>query len=1030
MRKSLSPLLTGSVLSFVIAIAGPHPEVCSEQTAGSQTQRPVSYSRDIQPLFAKHCVVCHGPDVAEAGLRLDVREAAVGATDSAAAAIVAGDPTASELLRRVSSTDLDERMPPEGEPLSAAEVDTLRQWIAAGAKFETHWAYRPIAEPELPEVEQAAWVRNAIDRFVLHRLETAGLPPSPPADPATIVKRLHYDLIGLPPEPTEVDAFLADPSDRAYEGLVDRLLASEHFGERWGRHWLDKARYADSDGYEKDRPRPNAWRYRDWVISAINRDLPYDRFTIEQLAGDLLPDADENQLLATAFHRQTLTNTEGGVDQEEFRVEATFDRTETTGAVWLGLTMTCARCHTHKYDQISQREYYQFFAFFDDANESTIDVVRDPVALEEYHQAKRRHEARVDELRSEYLRARAALTPRIDRWTREMTRQLSETEPRELSFHPAEIVEASSAGKAQLEPQADGSLLVTGPVPDKDRYTLVIQLPETPIAGIRLHASPAASLPDQGPGRAANGNFVITHLDGELSADRDFADAQPVAWSNANADFSQNGFRPSAVFDPDPKSGWAIGSRMGKPHAWTGYTSRPHERGDHRWLRLVIDQQYGGKHVLGHFRIELISGFDPAAALPTEVIASLRTPAEQRSGEQQETLVDYVASFDPQVAPLAERLAALRKSAPKKPLMRVRVLKPANRDTRLLHRGDFLQPADAVQPGTLEVILRTHPLAARDSAAAPDRLDLARWLVDPQHPLTPRVAVNHVWGQLFGRGLVPTLNDFGVRGELPTHPALLDWLAWHFPRDLGWSRKALVKTMVMSATYRQSSHHRDDLQQADPTNRLLARQNRVRVAAEIVRDLHLDVSGLLSRKVGGPSVFPPLPPGVAELSYANNFKWKTSQGEDKYRRGMYTFFKRTSPHPTLTSFDCPDSNTTSLQRPVSNTPLQALATLNNEVFTEAAEALSKRVLESPRETDRQRLRYALRLCLSRHPHAAEVDRFQQLLESAREYYADGPDDAQQLVTRHPAAGVPATEQAAWVATLRMVLNLDEFIVRD
>jgi hypothetical protein len=469
---------------------------------------------------------------------------------------------------------------------------------------------------------------------------------------------------------------------------------------------------------------------------------------------------------------------------------------------------------------------------------------------------------------------------------------------------------------------------------------------------------------------------------------------------------------------------------MGKPHTWTGYTSHPHERGERRWLRLVIDQQYGGKHVLGHFRIELISGFDPAAALPTEVITALRTPAERRTAEQQETLADHVASFDPRVAPLARRLAELRESAPQKPLMKVRVLKPADRDTRLLHRGDFLQPADAVQPGALEVILQTHPLRSRHSAGPPDRLDLARWLVDPQHPLTPRVTVNHVWAHLFGRGLVPTLNDFGVRGELPTHPELLDWLAWHYPRDLGWSRKALIKRIVMSATYRQSSRHREDLQQVDPTNRLLARQNRVRVAAEIVRDLYLDVSGLLSRKVGGPSVFPPLPPGVAELSYANNFTWKTSPGGDKYRRGMYTFFKRTSPHPTLTSFDCPDSNTTSLQRPVSNTPLQALATLNNEVFAEASEAFAKRVLESPRATDRERLRYALRLCLARLPSSGEVVRFMELLAAARTYYAESPEDAQQLVARHPADGVPASEQAAWVATLRMVLNLDEFIVRD
>ncbi|MEE3220715.1 MAG: DUF1549 and DUF1553 domain-containing protein, partial [Planctomycetota bacterium] len=489
---------------------------------------------------------------------------------------------------------------------------------------------------------------NEIDFFVLARLETAGISPSPAADRHTLIKRLYCDLIGLPPEPAVVDAFVDDRSPQAYEMLVDRLLASAHFGERWGRHWLDKARYADSDGYEKDRPRPNAWRYRDWVIDAVNNDMPFDQFTIEQLAGDLLPSAAPMQHLATAFHRQTLTNTEGGADQEQFRVEAVFDRVETTGIAWLGMTVGCARCHSHKYDQISQHEYYRLFAFFNSGAESNTNV--------------------------------------------------------------------------------------------------------------------------------------------------------PKGKDNGTA---------------------------------------------------------------------------------------------------------------------------------KQEMMSVRVISQRPRKTHLLHRGDFLSPEGEVRPGTLATL---HSFKSRLEEGPADRLDFSRWLVDSENPLTPRVTVNGVWKHLFGKGLVGTANDFGVRGEPPSHPRLLDWLAKTFTSQEGgaaWSRKGLIKRIVMSASYRQSSHHRPALAETDPGNQLLYRQNRFRVEGEIVRDFYLTIGGLLSQKIGGPSVFPPMPPDIAALSYANNFKWNTSKGDDRYRRGMYTFFKRTAPHPNLTTFDCPDANTAKVKREISNTPLQSLALLNN-----------------------------------------------------------------------------------------------------
>jgi hypothetical protein len=989
----------------------------------------VVFSRDIQPLLAKHCLVCHGTDKAESGLRLDVEESAIQKLESGQRAIVPGKALASEILKRVTSTDESERMPPEGDPLTPTQIELLTRWINDGAKYETHWAYRPVSEPTLPVVRQQDRVRGPIDQFVLARLEAAGLAPSKEADRPTLIKRLYYDLLGLPPTPQEVDAFVADQSPDAYKNLVDRLLASEHFGERWGRHWLDKARYADSDGYEKDRPRPNAWRYRDWVIDAINRDMPFDQFTIEQLAGDLLPDPTVQQKLATAFHRQTLTNTEGGTDQEQFRVEATFDRTETTAAIWLGLTMTCARCHSHKYDQIPQREYYQLFSFFNNVNETNIDVPRSEVEMQKYLALKADHDAQVSQLQERYDAAKATLTPQIQAWEKDMAARLAANDA-PVSFASAKVIEAKSDSGAKLEVQDDGSFLVTGAVPDKDRFTLTIEAPTLALTGLQLEVLTDNSLPGNGPGRAPNGNFVLSEVRVSTSPTQDFKQATPVVLSSAEADFAQDKFAPAGAISTEPRSGWAVSPQMGKNHAITLFATDPSETPDHGFVQVVLDQQYGGKHTIGRFRVTTMSGFDPLRALPEALAKAIRTAPEKRSAAQQLMIADHVASQDPAAGKLARELDAVKKKAPQSPLMSVRILAAASRETRLLHRGDFLQPADPVPAGALGVLSETHPLSAREAEKGPDRLDLAQWLVDGNHPLTARVTVNQIWGQLFGRGLVPTLNDFGVRGEQPENPQLLDWLAWQFPRSMGWSRKTLIKEIVSSATYRQSSQHRPELQKVDPTNRLLARQNRIRVEAEIVRDLYLASSGLLSKKLGGPSVFPPLPPGVAELSYANNFKWATSSGEDRYRRGMYTFFKRTSPHPTLTSFDCPDSNTSQLSREISNTPLQALATLNNEVFTEAAQAMARRVLQDGGSTDVDRLSYALRLCIARRPEAIEIEKFHELLDAARDYYQSHEEAAKQMTQRHTVVDVPAPENAAWVATLRMVLNLDEFIVRD
>jgi len=756
----------------------------------------VDFDRDVKPIFASHCYECHGPDKAKAGLRLTDRQSATAVLKSDATAVVPGKPEASELVARIITAVEDDRMPPEKPPLTAEQIATLKRWISEGARYDVHWAYKPIVRAEPPPATGGEQRVGQIDRFVLARLKSAGIAPSSAADRTTLIRRLSLDLIGLPPTPAEVDAFVSDTSAEAYAKVVDRLLASPHFGERWGRHWLDKARYADSDGYEKDSSRPDAYVFRDWVIKAVNDDMPFDRFTVEQLAGDLLPGASHEQRIATAFHRQTLTNKEGGVDQEQFRVEATFDRAETTGAVWLGLTVGCARCHNHKYDQISQREYYQLFSFFNNGDEINLKLPGETEAVKKYKQALAAHTRRI------------------------------------------------KAIEDQL---------------------------------------------------AAPGGDEV------------------------------------------------------------------------QWL----------------------------------------TPDQKKK--------------------LESDLAALKKKPPAEPGLSVRVIGQRTQDPRpnkILHRGDFLQPGEPVAPGVLAAL---HPFSPRDEQT-PDRLDLASWLMSPANPLTPRVAVNDVWQKLFGKGLVRTPDDFGVRGEPPTHPELLDWLADEY-RRLGWSRKALIRTIVQSNTYRQSSAMRPDLSETDPENRLLARQNRFRVEGEIVRDVTLAAGGLLSRRIGGPSVFPALPPDVAALSYANNFKWTTSAGEDRYRRGMYTFHKRTAPHPNLIGFDCPDGNATQIQRPISNTPLQALTTLNNESFHEAAQALARRTIAEGDDSDEARIRYAFRLCLARAPDAAEVAELCGLLEKAREYYRNNPSAAAKLIG--PAAeGTSSPQQAAWVATVRIILNLDEALTRE
>ncbi len=1040
---------------FVIAFAMTNSILLFADDLPPALDRQVEFAVDVQPILSKHCLSCHGSEKQEAGLRLDRSDLAMLGGDSGKA-IVAGDSAKSRLIHYVAATDSEKVMPPEGQRLSPKEISVLRTWIDRGAVWpddksanstqKNHWAYQPLKSHSLPEVIRSNWVINPIDRFILAKLESQGIAPSPEANRFTLIRRLSLDLIGLLPSVEEVDAFVTDSRPNAYETLVDRLLDSPHFGERWGRHWLDMARYADSDGYEKDNPRPDAYRWRDWVIDAINADMPFDQFTIDQLAGDLLPNATPMQRLATAFHRQTLTNTEGGADQEQFRVEACFDRTETTGAVWLGLTVGCARCHSHKYDAISQREYYQLFAFYNNGDEQTLVVPKSEEEIKHYQQSKASHDAAMAELTGELRKAQLGILPTLSIWEEEIKKQISRSSENPIQREPLLSPQATSDGEVIFTSVSDGSFLANGPNPEVATYTIQGQTTGVAFDTVRLDVLADKSLPAKGPGRVSHGNFVLSEISIETSETEDFTNLRRLKFDAAKADHEQSD-RPwlaKHAIDGDDKTGWAIANKYGKDHWAEFHLKEALPANKPLYVRIRLSHQYGKQHAIGRFKVSMQTGRDAPVDVPKNIAKILTRPADDRNEAQRKELLDHFSGIDPSTKQLVEKLAALAKKEPAKPEQSVRVIGQRTKEPRktfVLRRGEFLEPiveAD-VKPSGLSSLPALSPRNADESG---DRLDLARWLVSLENPITPRVTVNHVWRTLFGTGIVKTANDFGVRGDAPTHPELLDWLARDFiglnAQDdaagsrgrTAWSRKALIKQIAMSATYRQASKRRTDLLEIDPQNQLLASQNRMRVEGEIVRDITLDAAGLLARKIGGPSVFPSLPPGIAELSYAGNFKWTVSSDMDRYRRGMYTFFKRTAPHPNLITFDCPDANLACVDRNKSNTPLQALVGLNNESFAESAQALAKRVLSNENLDAKSRLETAFRICVARPLSERDLVDLLALLDASRSWYADHPDQAKALVGNFIVPSTTIQENAAWIATARVLINLDEFITRE
>ena len=992
---------------------------------------PVDFVRDVEPILAKNCYSCHGPDRQKADLRWDVKAIALKGTDHGPV-ILPGNSAGSRMIQLVAALQPDAVMPAKGERLTIAQVALLRGWIDQGAAWpdgrdpvsytarRNHWAFKGPARPALPTLRDTHWVRNPIDQFVLARLEKENLHPGPEADRTTLIRRLSLDLTGLPPTLAAVDEFLADNRPDAYERLVDRLLGSPHYGERWARHWLDAARYADTNGYEKDLPR-SIWPYRDWVIAAFNRDLHFDQFTIEQLAGDLLPNATPEQRTATGFHRNTMVNEEGGIDPEEFRVSAILNRVETTGKAFLGLTINCAQCHAHKYDPISQKEFYQFYAFLNSDDEPMMEVVSPSLA------------ARRQEIKSQIATLEADLPTQDPGFTGR--REAWEKDMQALSVNWTELDPQAFFGAVgtKFEKLPDHSLLATGSSPPVSTYSVTVKTPLSGITGFRLETIADPNLPRNGPGRAPNGNFVLTSF-GVDAISPDGQVTNHVVFQSATADLSQSDFSITNTINPhgDNKHGWAIDGgpgRLNEDRRAVFVTSDKVGFPAGTTLQFTLKQLYGGEHTIGRFRLSATTvAAHPLKADPLTPALRLAVdlPAAQRTPAQAQALAGFFRQQDPGSAVVNEKIAHLLEQWRTGDTTLVLAARPEPRVTRIFNRGDFRSPTAVVTP---EVPAFLPPLPTN---APRNRLTFARWLVDGRNPLTARVAVNRFWQAYFGRGLVMTAEDFGTQGDPPSHPELLDWLASEFMAR-GWSMKALTRLIVTSATYRQSSQVSPELYTLDQYNRLLARGPRVRVEAEVVRDIALAASGLLSDKIGGPGVYPPIPDGVLSLAYGAPMKWEVSKGEDRYRRGMYTFWKRTAPYPSLTVFDAPNADTACVRRVMSDTPLQALTTLNDAVFHEAAQALALRVCRQGGATERERVIYAFRLCTGRLPDADELHRLRDLVQTQEAFFSERTTAAITVAvadSKNLPTEMNLHRLAAWTLAARVLLNLDETITKE
>lgn len=1146
----------------------------------------VDFNREIRPILSDNCFACHGPDENErkSKLRLDHREDAFKPAKSGEAAIVPGKPDQSPLIQRILSTDPDDLMPPPktGKKLTAQQKDLLKRWIAGGAKWQEHWAFETPLRAELPAVKNTQWPANEIDHFVLARLEKEGLKPSPDADKTTLIRRATLDLTGLPPTPDEVDAYLADKSPEAYEKVVERLLHSSRYGEHMARYWLDAARYADSHGYHIDSER-SMWKWRDWVVNAFNQNMPFDKFTTEQLAGDLVPEPNIDQKIASGYVRCNMSTGEGGAIDAEYQAKYTFDRVETSATIWLGLTLTCARCHTHKYDPITHKEYYGLYSFFNNIDEAIMDGNKpnpDPfIKLPTPEQTQRLE--RLKKYIADRQKRLDAPMPELDdeqqAWQREWHRKLS------AGWSAIRPEQAQSTNGSTLTVQDDSAILVEGDNPDSDIHELTFKLEPATVAALRLEALPHSSLPKKSSALADDGRFRLSEFEAELvtPGDDDKPKTRKLKFTQAVAGAAENNYEIDKAIDGKAETGWGIpADAVAEPHSALFLFAEPLKTSTNSELRIRLRYEASkSKRAIGHFRVsaaqnenlvrllnppkleswQLVGPFkaeDTRVALNTEyepekeidlkktyqgvreeikwsakadfddgkanllvnelhgvhgvyyLYRSLTVPEARKleislraddlfkiwlngkvvgersqkakpdegalklvvdlkkgenkfllkvvnhvgacyftfnqnlnqadsvpadiaavlattgklSGQNQQKVRTYFRRINsPEFKELFDKMTDWREEegSIEKAIPTTMVAREMSsiRDTFMLVRGEYDKKGDKVGPGVPAIL----PPFPKD--APTNRLGLAQWLLDPQHPLTARVTVNRFWQQYFGVGLVKTTEDFGVQGERPSHPELLDWLATEFVRS-GWDMRRMQRLIVMSRAYRQTSRVTPQLLAKDPENRLLARGPRFRLDGEVVRDSALAVGGILIDKQGGRAVKPFEPPGLWEaVSFNNSQKYVPDKGEGQYRRSLYTYWKRQSPPPNMLIFDAPTREYCVVRRPRTNTPLQALVTLNDPHFVEAARGLAQRMLA---HDPKDRIPYAFRLATGRAPAREEVKILRAVFEQQLAEFQRDPAAAEKL---SGSKSNDCAQLAAWTTIASMILNLDEFLTK-
>ncbi|MDA1164251.1 MAG: PSD1 and planctomycete cytochrome C domain-containing protein [Planctomycetota bacterium] len=1005
--------------------------------AFGQSSFTVDFDRDIRPILSNTCYTCHGPDANKRAteLRFDVESSIFGDHDEPV--IVRGKPAESALFARITSGDPDYRMPPidSKQQLTKAQIDLLKRWVEQGAPYTGHWSFQRVVRPDLPKVAPVEWPRNGVDHFVLNRLSERNLQPSERASKVTLIRRATLDLIGLPPTLAEIDAFLADGSPQAFEKVVDRLLASDRFGEHFATAWLDAARYADSNGYQQDRTR-TLWPWRDWVIRAFNSNMPFDQFTIEQLAGDQLENPTLDQRIATGFHRNHMLNGEGGRIAEESRVEYVMNRVETTGAVWLGLTVGCARCHDHKYDPVSQREFYQFYSYFNSIDESgRVDASgnANPVLAVPTQEQSTRQSELVQKLADLQQELRAVTTADLQRsWEEKQLANLSRDLPREVweLLKPRRFV--SEQGQT-MTLQEDGSLLLAGKNPSNDNYEIELTSASSGLTGIRLEAVPHEAFTDGGFAPSNSGNFVLTDFSVEARSTQDEKSAA-VKIASAQASFEQGGWPVKNSVDGNSKTGWAVHnpSNMKIPRQAVYVFDKP-IGGTTLIVRMKHESPHAS-HNLSRFRLLVTTvaspKLDSTDAGRDALVKALRVEPGKRSDAQQKLVAEEFRKQAVDVVAVQKQIDGAKKlqSELEKQIIQTMVMRDLTspRETFVLNRGVWDQPdkEQPIQPGTPEC------LPGLPENLPKNRLTLARWIVSELNPLTARVVVNRYWQHFFGTGLVTTTEDFGSQGERPTHPQLLDWLAEEFVVS-GWNVKHMLKLIVMSATYQQSSKATPAMMEVDSSNQWLARGARFRLTSQAIRDQALAVSGLLVNKLGGPPVKPYQPLGIWSDLSLGKIKYEQDHGENLYRRTLYTFWRRASA-PTML-FDVATRQVCKVRTSRTNTPLHALVLMNDDTYVEASRKLAERVLLEGGTSDENRLAYGFRLATCRHATDSERSVLSDVLQQVRADYASDAEKVNALLSRGESPvneKLDRPELASYAAVMNMILNLDEVVTKE